>query len=71
MISYIAWTDTSLQIVSGSDIYERDSPNDVIRFVPETFVGRNYARIIGITGFIINNAQQPISIRTNWLGTAF
>ena len=51
-------------------MYEfRDDYN--IAHIPDRTIGRNYARIHGITGFIINHNYQPLSLVTTWTGNKF
>lgn len=70
-ISYIAWLRTDLTIVSGSYIYEPNNNNFEVAHSPDSIIGRNYARIFGVTGFIINYNFQTISLTTNWTGSRF
>ena len=42
-----------------------------ISHIPEQNIGRNYARIYGLTGFVINNNNQEIIFTTNWSGSKF
>ncbi len=56
-VSYLAYQITTLEILDGSYIFEGGSE---LVHIPPVFVGRNYARIHGITGFVINYNQQKI-----------
>lgn len=38
---------------------------------PTSNIERNYARIYGITGFIMKNNQQDYHFRTVWTGSKF
>lgn len=69
-ISYIAWETTNIDIVTGKYVQNIDNLIE-ISHTPISRVGRNYARIFGITGFIINNKGQEITFSTNWSGTMF
>lgn len=66
-ISYITYQETSLKVISGSYFY--DSANGLgFSHSPLALIPRNYARIYGITGFIINYNQQKIIFGTEWTG---
>ena len=69
-ISYLAWSATTLQMVTGSFVYEM-LPSYEIVHTPTTNIGRNYARLHGISGFIINHNSQAISLSTTWTGNKF
>ena len=62
-ISYIAFQETTLKIITGSYAYD---PNNGLGFThaPLVMIPRNYARMYGITGFIINYNQQQIIFGT-------
>ena len=69
-LSYIAWETTDLNLVSGK--YAQDIISVVeISHSPESSVGRNYARIFGLTGFIINQNNQDLFYATHWSGSKF
>jgi hypothetical protein len=70
-ISYVAWISTKLNIVNGNYTYEPSSSLYEIAHTPSASIGRNYARIFGLTGFIINNNFQNISLTTTWTGARF
>ena len=56
-VSYLAWQNTSLEVVDGQ--YKMtDWQNEEITHVPIKNVGRNYARIFGLSGFIILHQGQ-------------
>ena len=69
-ISYVAWAETTLTIVSGKFVSEITSAAE-ISHIPESNIGRNYARIFGITGFIINHERQNLFFQTHWSGSKF
>ena len=70
-ISYVAWSEVStLNIISGKYLYEK-SPGFDISHTPTSNIGRNYARIFGITGFIINIKNQNYIFETVWTGSKF
>lgn len=70
-MSYLAWvSSTTLNLVAGTYIYEM-SPSYEIRHTPIANIGRNYARIHGLTGFIINYNSQSIIFSTTWTGSQF
>ena len=69
-ISYVAWSVTDLNLVSGK-YHEQVVDFLEISHIPEQNVGRNYARIFGLTGFVINNNNQEIIFSTNWSGSKF
>lgn len=66
-ISFIAYQTTNLKIAYGSFVYD---PNNGKGFTltPDETIPRNYARIYGITGFIINYNAQNIQFKTEWTG---
>ena len=70
-ISYIAWVQTQLNIVAGNYIYEPVAGSYEVAHNPDSIVGRNYARIFGITGFIFNYNFQNISLSSTWTGSRF
>ena len=53
-ISYIAWKSTDLTLIHGSFTFE-DKVSREISHIPFENIGRNFARIHGLTGFIINH----------------
>ena len=69
-ISYLAWASTNLNMVAGAYAYEF-SPSYEITHTPAANIGRNYARIHGLTGFIINHNSQRLSFVTQWTGIKF
>ena len=52
----------------GSYIYDDNGP---IEHIPDSNIGRNYARLHGIAGFIINQNNQDISFKSKWNGAKF
>lgn len=62
-VSYTAFQNTNLNIAMGAFIYD---PNNGQGFshAPALTIPRNYARVYGITGFIINYNAQNINFRT-------
>lgn len=66
-ISYIAYQATNLKVIEGFFTYD---VNDGKGFTstPSPPIPRNYARIYGITGFIINYNRQNIYFGTEWTG---
>lgn len=52
-ISYIAYQETTLDLIVGSYDFDRNS-SLVISHTPDVSVPRSFARIYGIKGFIIN-----------------
>ena len=69
-ISFMAWVSTNMTMVVGHYIYEY-SPSHELIHTPSDAIGRNYARIHGITGFIINHNSQTLSLSTKWTGAKF
>ena len=69
-ISYVAYQNTNLNIAMGSYAYD---PNNGEGFAhaPAITIPRNYARVYGITGFIINYNAQGITFKTEWTGFEF
>lgn len=51
-------------------MYE-ETPSLHLAHTPVEYIGRNYARIHGITGFLINNIGQQIEFQSVWDGTKF
>lgn len=72
-ISYIAWTTTKLNVVAGNYTYDASIIETLynIQYSPSSSIGPNYARIFGLTGFIINYNYQNISLSTTWTGSQF
>ena len=69
-ISYVAWRATDLKIITGR--YAASIENKVeISHIPESNVGRNYARIYGITGFIVNRQNAEFIFNAQWTGAKF
>ena len=71
LISYVAWVKTDLSIIVGNFAYEPVIGNYEVAHTPLNAVSRNYARIYGITGFILNYNSQNISFSTTWSGSRF
>ena len=69
-LSYIAFHETTLTLVRGNYIYD-SSISKIIEHIPSDNIGRNYARIHGITGFIINQNHQEIYFNSKWTGNKF
>lgn len=69
-ISYLAWGETTIDFAYGNYLYEPNPSRDTTH-TPLQNIGRNYARIYGITGFIIKNQYQSVSLSTQWTGTKF
>lgn len=70
-ISYLAWTaGTTLQAVVGSYVFDL-TPGPEIVHTPVSNIGRNYARLHGLTGFIINFSSSSIIFSTTWTGSKF
>ena len=69
-ISYVAWRTTDLKIITGR--YAASIEGKVeISHIPESNVGRNYARIFGLTGFIVNRQNTEFIFNTHWTGAKF
>lgn len=69
-MSYIVWDQTNLDVVSGNYILP-DNVGAEISHTPDYNIGRNFARIFGITGFIIVHKNQDIMFNTEWTGNKF
>ena len=54
----------------GSYVYD-STVQTKIEHIPIVNIGRNYARLHGITGFIINQNHQEISFDAVWTGVKF
>ena len=69
-MSYVAWWQTDLNLISGK--YNSNILNGLeISHIPEQNVGRNYARIFGLSGFIINHQDQDLYFSTKWSGSKY
>jgi hypothetical protein len=53
-LSYVIWGSTNLTIVDGKWSSDEFTGGE-INHIPYSNIGRNYARIFGLTGFIINH----------------
>ena len=69
-VSYVSWYSTNLTMVTG-DFAEDIMEYAEISHIPEANIGRNYARIFGFTGFVINHDNQALSVATQWTGSKF
>ena len=69
-ISYLAWGEITLEIIHGNYMYDYNPSKDITH-IPSQNIGRNYARLFGISGFIINNQNQGVSLSTQWTGSKF
>jgi hypothetical protein len=72
-VSFIAWVSTKLNLVAGKYTYEPSTGGLAVEMghTPVSSIGRNYARIFGLTGFIINHNSQNLTFATTWTGTKF
>lgn len=72
-ISYIAFQDPLLAVNGGGFVYDSVvTPNEnLIYHYPEVPIPRNYARMYGITGFLLNYIPLKISLSTKWDGSIF
>ena len=67
-ISFLAYSaDIKLEIHEGIFNYENINNNQP-RYVPPKYIPRNYARIYGVTGFILNYNGKEIIYKTRWNG---
>ena len=69
-ISFVAWSTSSLNIGAGNYVYEFQGGYEIAH-TPMTSIGVNYARIHGLSGFIINHNSQSIDFSTTWTGNRF
>ena len=69
-VSYVAYQHTTLQFIGGSHIFDR-SYGGTFAHTPSQTVPRNYARLFGLSGLIINYNAQPIIFATRWDGFSF
>ena len=69
-ISYIAYQDTVLRVIHGSYAYDLKT-GEGLAHAPLTSVPRNYARLYGISGLIINFNYQSLYFSTLWTGHEF
>lgn len=71
-ISYVSFQSSSLTIVGGGYVYDvTENPSAGLYFAPETNIPRNYARIYGLTGFLLNYNNRRINFSTKWDGFSF
>ncbi len=71
-MSYVAFQTSSLSIVGGGFVYDiTENPQATLYYAPQNNIPRNFARIFGLTGFLINYDRQKISLTTRWDGYAF
>ena len=69
-VSYVAWWHTDLNLISGK--YRSEILTGLeISHIPEQNIGRNYARIYGLSGFIINNHDQDLYFSAKWSGSKY
>lgn len=66
-VSYVAYQEPKLKIIYGSYIYDPTNGQGLIH-APLSYIPRNYARLYGITGLIINYNQQRFIFATEWTG---
>ena len=60
-----------MQIIGGAFVYDVTEKNNGLYYVPETNIPRNFARIYGLTGFLLNHNTEAISYTTKWDGITF
>jgi hypothetical protein len=71
-VSYVAFQTSSLSIVGGGFVYDiTENPQSSLYYAPQNNIPRNFARIFGLTGFLLNYDRQKISMTTKWDGYAF
>lgn len=72
-ISFIAFQDFDLPIVGGRYTFDSaiDTADKGFYYVPETDVPPNFARLYGLTGFLINFNRQKINFSTEWTSISF
>lgn len=64
-ISYVAYQTLGVQYQAGNFVYD-PSYQPLLSYTPVTTIPRNYARIYGLTGFIINFVYGQIALDTVW-----
>ena len=69
-ISYIGYQQTSLNLIVGSYTFDR-TVSSSIAHSPDVSIPRSYARIYGITGFIINYSARNLLLHTKYDGFSF
>lgn len=69
-ISYIAYQDTVLRVIDGSYAYDLKT-GEGLAHAPIISVPRNYARLYGMSGLIINFNYQSVYFSTEWTGHEF
>lgn len=68
----MAFQKTSLAAIGGSFVYDvTEDPNAAMLFNPQDPIPMNFARIFGLTGFLINFNTERISYKTEWDGITF
>ena len=70
-VSFVAFQKTSLQIIGGGFTYDVTEKNNGLYFAPETNIPRNFARLYGLTGFLLNHNSETIGYSTKWDGFTF
>ena len=64
-VSYLAYQQTTLQYVAGNHYFDR-ALGGILSHTPSSNVPRNYARLFGLTGFVINYNAQRLTLETMW-----
>lgn len=72
-ISYVAFQQSTLAIMGGGYVYDAitDGVNNALYYAPETIIPKNFARIYGLTGFLLMYNKNRINFNTRWDGFAF
>lgn len=71
-ISYVAFQTSTLSIVGGGYLYDSSTAaNAGLFYAPESNIPRNFARLYGLTGFVLNYSNRKISFGAKWDGFTF
>ena len=71
-ISYLAFQNTVLSVIGGNFVFDRISNSDqTLYYAPSNLIPKNYARLYGITGLLLNYNRQKLTLRTVWDGYSF
>ena len=71
-ISFLAFQNTVLSVVGGNFVYDKISnPGQTLFYAPENSIPKNYARLYGMTGFLLNYNRQKLNFKSLWDGYSF
>lgn len=71
-VSYLAFQHTNLALSAGNFVFDRvKNPLQTLFYTPENPIARNYARIFGLTGLLINYSNEKLILKSVWDGYFF